>query len=177
MIAPDYNTLMDFEGQMALACANVFKQAGFPVPLGIQSSTQIQTPQFAFHFSSGGVADMHQQMVWSYKVYDHFKGVLDVLIYTTRSENTSASLGLYRSYVRQVFNLWRGRFAAQDIHGNPLCPYYQILDIWERGVSPSVTQDEDMDMAAMHYEIKFSINPDAWPQPVNQQMLVQTQQL
>jgi hypothetical protein len=177
MLAPSYDILMDLEGQMATACANVFKQSGFDAPLTLQSSEEVKTPEYAFHFSSKGVADQHQQLVWSYKVYDHFIGDLDVIIFTTRSENTATELGIYRSRVRQVFNFWRGKFAAQDAIGNPLCPYYLILDIWDRGSSPTVQQDENQDKTAMHFEIKFAINPDSWPKMENQQMLVQSQQL
>lgn len=176
MLAPSYNVLMDFEGQMAAAFANVFTQAGLNAPLGIQSSAGIKTPEYAFHFASGGVLDGHEFLVNGFKVYDHFKGNLDVFIYMTRSENTASNIGLYRSYVRQIFNTWRGRFASQDSIGNPLCPYYQILSILERGVNPTVDAGEDMDLASMTYEVKFRVNPDAWPAQINQQVLIQTTQ-
>ncbi len=177
MLAPSYDILMDFDGNMAAACQAVFVNAGFPPPELPQAGGNILTPDYRFHFSSGGVVGEHQQIVWGYRVYDMFKGILDIEIYASRTENTASSLGLYRSRVRQAFNLWRGRFATQNNAGVPLCPYYLILDIWDRGNTPSVMATEDIDVSAMHYEIKFQINPDAWPQPVNQQQLTQMQQL
>lgn len=177
MQAASLDILMDFETNVAKACAAVFANAGFPVPEPPQDATLVLTPDYRFHFACNGVADNHRQMVNGFQVYDIFKGTLDVEIFTSRAENTATSLGLYRSRVRQVFNLFRGRFAQQNAVGVALCPYYLILDIWDRGNTPSVQTDQDFDVAAMHYEIKFQINPDAWPAPVNQQTLIQTQQL
>jgi hypothetical protein len=161
---------------MAAAMSAIFSNAGFVVPATIQSSALVQTPFYAFHFANGGVADQHQQLVYGFREYDHFKGILDVQIFTSRSENTTSSLGLYRSRVRQLFNLWRGKWAQLNLSGVTLCPYYQVLDIWDRGMTPTVESNEDLDMSAMHYEIKFAINPDAWPAPdANQTALTQTQ--
>ncbi len=174
MTAPSYDVLMDFETGMINAFSAVFALAGINPPLLPQSTSEIISPQFAFHFMDGGVLDQHQQEVFGYKTYDHFKGILDVIVFTARTEDAGVNnLGLYRSRVRQIFALWRGKFAERDNFGNLICPYYQILDIIGRGNTVSFDSEKDMDMSALHYEVKFAVRPDAWPQPINQQTLEQ----
>jgi hypothetical protein len=165
IVAPSLDVLFDFEGQMSLACQNVFSLAQFDsgVPIGIQSSDEIKTPEYVFHFTSGGNLDGSEQFPYGFKVRDHYSGKLDVVIFTTRSENTASDAPLYRSRVRQVFILWRGRFASQDQFGNPLCPYYQILEILESGSTMTAKYDDNMDLTAVSFQIKFRINPNAWP--------------
>lgn len=155
--APDLDTLLDFEGEMETGWSKQFDCDGLPSINKQQDDDDLVTPRYAFKFSSSGVFNGHSALCDDgLQRYDMLKGMMEVQVYTHRSEN-KAQHKRYRSGARRVALGFRKRF------GPDVMPYYEIGEVREAGSQPSVRGEDDIDATALLFEVVFQIRQDAWP--------------
>lgn len=159
-IAPDIETLLDFESEISNGIAAQFTADLLPDIKRMQDGDEFLTPSYALKFSSSGVLNGHSVICPDgIERYDCYKGNLSVDIFTHRSVNKDKHKS-YRSGVRKVMLGWRKRF------GPEVMPYYEVGDIREGGSSLNKA-DEETDVTTLTYEIVFQIRADAWPTNLN----------
>lgn len=167
MPSPTDIALMDFEGNIEKAFASQFEALGQSSPALQMDDAQLKTPRYVFQFSSQGVygGDESRDAIDNNGVQRQqmFRGQLTVVILTDRVDNTDGTHSTLRANIRSILHRWRITLTREFF------PYYDIGNMVEAGMNPSVENQQNLDVSTLRFNLVFSIRADAWPVADQQQ--------
>lgn len=162
MSAPDYEQLYDFESNIELGIKAILEMpladGGFDLRVYRQTDGDtVQHPYVAIQLVLGSALDHPIETPGGGKRNDVWESTLKTQIVTERIRTTNQH-SLYRQRCRKAFYAFRTTFTEEAL------PYYQVLNMFESGSTPTVRGDNNEDISDLNWYLRFAIRPRAWPQ-------------
>jgi hypothetical protein len=167
--APSIDALYDFEtaiegGFKSLFAVHLAAVSGYTT--SDKAAALIEhRPRCEFEFTAGGETGHHRPELPYYRA-DAFLGqmVITIVSNTRPDEAGTSEHSAFRAAVRNLMAKAPTLFKANRDDTNDLMPYHAVHDLAQGGSSPAYESEDGYYSTSIQYDIKFSIQPDAWPE-------------
>lgn len=153
MVAPDAITLYQLEDHLEDAAREILESGGVNC-LTQRSDEKRSLPVVGLLAQIGKQTRHKARLPDGSFCFDAWEARLSATIITDRTANGDRH-DLIRAKVRCLL--------GDPSRWNAPLPYHAIADVLEAGTSPTLEQDEDLDVSEIAFELVVNIRPDAWP--------------
>ena len=169
MPAPSIETLYDFEAAIETGFKNLFVaqlEAVAVVTTSDKAATFSEArPRVELECSVGGETGHHQPSLPYYRADAFTAQLIVTVVSNTRPEDVGTTEhSAFRAAVRNLMAKAPTLLKTNRTGANDLMTYHAVHDLAHGGSTPSYETEDGYFATSIQYDLKFSIQPDAWPE-------------